>query len=749
MSGVQRWLAQVPLLGLALGCGAGIVCAEFGLPRWGLVGVVPLVLLAFRGGRVALALALLGCLGMWGVHGARLGVLAAAEHQLRPGPGVEIEVVVREVGGAGGFLPEAIADLLGGAGAGARLGVSGLPEEVLPGDRLQLIGWVRATNQIRNPGELDRRAWLRRNGLAGEFRVAEVRGWGGVAPRYWLRRAAWRLRGMVRERIGLGLDAEGVPASLIRALVLGERDPKQRAVFGDFRLSGTMHVFAVSGLHVGMIGVFAMGLLRLLRVPRREAIWAVLGIIWVYALVTGLRPPAMRAALMASVLLLGFVVRRAPMLGNSLLASVPLVLLVDSFQWQQPGFQLSYLVVAAIIVIAPPCFRRLRPALQGDPFLPRVLYTRSQVAGRWVREKVGSLAVVSSAAWLGSMPLVWGHFGLVTPVAIFASLLLMPLVFLMLGGVMMGLLVGLICPPAEAILNQGAGLLASGAHLVARGFTAIPGSHFELGEERWWGEGLLIFDLRDGNGAAYFGGARGVLIDTGGREEFWRVVFPALRQTGAKPDSLILSHPDGGHCGGSPAALTIWSPEQVLLPVQEALSPSFREMRKMAATEDVRTVLARSGQRFPLARGAELEIIYAAERWEGSLADDRCMVVRLHWQGWKVLMTNDAGFEIEQRLLERGVDLRSDLWIMGRNQGDFTGSERFVRAVAPAVIVATEASFPVEERIPEHWADWVASEGIILWRQSETGAVAVEARPGQLELRSYLEAGRREVLRKP
>ena len=122
------------------------------------------------------------------------------------------------------------------------------------------------------------------------------------------------------------------------------------------------------------------------------------GVMWSYALVTGLKPPAMRAALMGTIFLAGFAVRRDPVLSNALLASLPLVLLGDSFQWKQPGFQLSYLVVASIIVFAPLGHRLLRPVLKGDPFLPRSLYTRWQEIGLLVRQRVGTLAVVSFTA---------------------------------------------------------------------------------------------------------------------------------------------------------------------------------------------------------------------------------------------------------------------------------------------------------------------------------------------------------------
>ena len=749
MPGTSSLLARVPLAGLVLGCFAGIFCAVWSCPGWMLALLIPGAFLVWRGASVQVGLALLGWLLMWGMHGARLQNMGDLEARLVPGDRLELEVVVGEVREPGGFHPEAMVEVRSGEGVGGRLGLRGLPMQVRPGDCLRVTGRVRFAEAARNPGVLDRVEMQRRSGLGGELWVERMEVLDERAMMMWPRRVAWDLRGVVRERIVMGLEEGSLQAALIRALVLGERDGNQMEAFDSFRHSGTMHVFAVSGLHVGMIGLLAWGLLRLLRVPRWWGIWVVLGVMWGYAMVTGLRPPAMRAALMATVFLAGFVVRRDPVLGNALLASLPLVLLGDSFQWQQPGFQLSYLVVASIIVVSPMCLGLARPWWQGDPFLPRVLYTRTQRFWGVAREKVGSLAVVSFSAWLGSLPLMWGHFGLVTPAAVVASLVLVPMVFVILGLAIVGLLGGVIWEPLEVGINRVNGSLVTGAHHLARSFAAVPGSHFEVGEGRWWGDGLLVFDLRDGDGAAYFGGDGGLLIDTGGRREFGRVVFPAMRKSGVQPRALVVSHPDGGHCGGAPGAVRAWPVEQILLPVREALSPSFRELREVAEVESAEEFFADSGSRYPLADGAELEVLYSPGEGEGSLADDRCLVLRIHWKGWRILLSNDAGFEIEQRLLARGVDLRSDVWIMGRHQTDFSGSDQFLEAVSPQVIVASHRHFPIEERIPARWADWVEGNGISLWRQNETGAVAIEAVGDGLRLRSFLDDGRTETLRKP
>ena len=90
-----------------------------------------------------------------------------------------------------------------------------------------------------------------------------------------------------------------------------------------------MHVFAVSGLHVGIVLAFLWGLLRWLGVPRRYAVIVLIPAILFYATVTGLRPSAVRAAIMGSVVLLGFVAERKPRLLNSLAFAALLILALD------------------------------------------------------------------------------------------------------------------------------------------------------------------------------------------------------------------------------------------------------------------------------------------------------------------------------------------------------------------------------------------------------------------------------------
>ena len=107
------------------------------------------------------------------------------------------------------------------------------------------------------------------------------------------------------------LPSPSPPASLAQALLLGERGRLPQDVTEEFRSSGTSHLLAISGLHIGVVLALVLGISSWLFGKRRQVYLLLpLGSIWLYAVLSGLSPSVERAAIMGSVYLLALAIGR-------------------------------------------------------------------------------------------------------------------------------------------------------------------------------------------------------------------------------------------------------------------------------------------------------------------------------------------------------------------------------------------------------------------------------------------------------
>jgi competence protein ComEC len=228
------------------------------------------------------------------------------------------------------------------------------------GSRVRVLGFLSNRGGYRNPGAPEFDELL-------EFRGFDASGWIKHAllierlcagPRnpllwrlYWLRARA--LAGI------LGITKQ--PATgILAAALLGNRYFLDRTTAQTFREGGTFHLLVISGLHVALIAAVLLWMTKRLRRARWLQFGLVVLFLWGYGLMVGAQPSIMRAVVMITLALVGQLLYRAT-LGANTLASAALVLLA----WQprdlfNPAFQLSFLTVAAIVLLAAPVYERLR-----------------------------------------------------------------------------------------------------------------------------------------------------------------------------------------------------------------------------------------------------------------------------------------------------------------------------------------------------------------------------------------------------
>ncbi len=296
------------------------------------------------------------------------------------------------------------------------------------------------------------------------------------------------LRRECARRLALGSAHSPEMQSLVQAMLLGYRNEIPPALNRIFRNSGTIHVFAISGMHVVIVAGFMTALIGPLGMPRTRWVLVLGPALLAYTVVTGAQPSALRACLMSTLYLAGPLVGRRPDGFSTLAVSAIALLVWDPTQLADVGFVLSYTVVAGLLTLTTAFARRLHRLpltvrLTGDARATRELGGEIAASGtavirqaaRWLWRALVDLLAVSVAAWLASAPLTALYFGRLTPAALLANLVVVPLSFVMVAGGCLSLLAGSVAGVLSSAVNQV--LLASAWVMTgaARASVALPG----------------------------------------------------------------------------------------------------------------------------------------------------------------------------------------------------------------------------------------------------------------------------------
>ncbi|MBS3943317.1 MAG: DNA internalization-related competence protein ComEC/Rec2, partial [Dethiobacter sp.] len=299
------------------------------------------------------------------------------------------------------------------------------------GERLRLRAYIIEPRERRNPGGFDYRFHLRSRGIdalayPGAHQVSSL-GPGRPGP---FAAPVMRLRARMVEGITANLPSPS--AELLSAILFGRRLHLPREIQDNFTRSGAGHLMAVSGLHVGLVAALILSIWRRLGLKGGLPLAVAIVLIFAYAYLTGLRPSAVRAALMLSLALGALLLDRERDTPTALAAAALITLAVNPLFLFTLSFQLSYAATLAIIYLTPPLL-----AILVRMRLPAYLR---------------SLTAVTLAAQLGVLPLGCYHFAHLPLAALFFNLLLIPLMAPLVGFGLGGAVLYTVSPPLAAPL---------------------------------------------------------------------------------------------------------------------------------------------------------------------------------------------------------------------------------------------------------------------------------------------------------
>lgn len=246
----------------------------------------------------------------------------------------------------------------------------------------------------------------------------------------------------LRDRLSAILSENLLPneAGIMNAILLGDRSGISKPIRALFVQTGTAHILAISGLHIGIVAALFLVFAKIMPIGRRRQLAVVILLIVSYAFLTGARPSVVRATVMTSVFLASFIIEKEFDMLNTLCLAGVIILLFNPLNLFDVGFQLSFSCVFAIIY-ADLSMRKIglrRFWRKGDASEGRPLQ-------EWVYYVLQSL-YLSFVIWIAVVGLIAYYFGIITPITIFANVIVIPLIsiIVVLG---FGLLsIGLILP---------------------------------------------------------------------------------------------------------------------------------------------------------------------------------------------------------------------------------------------------------------------------------------------------------------
>jgi ComEC/Rec2-related protein len=612
------------------------------------------------------------------------------------------------------------------------------------GDKVQIAGDILQIAPARNPGEFSPAQYLARRGIFAELSCeypadCTVLAHGKGNPLLaWARGARAALQGILTR----GIEDDPEAAGLVQTITLGLKQETSIADRDLFQHVGALHLFVVNGLHVAMLAAILGMLLKFIAIPRRVFAAIIIPILFAYALLTGLNAGSVRAAIMGAVIFGASFVDRRPFSFNTLAATALILLLWDTNDAFQVGFQFSFTVVAVIIGLTRWINRPIVAIGVPDSFLPRRLWNVWNKFQNWGWRRVAGLAAVSLAASIGSLPLTAGYFNLITPSGFFANLLLVPLALLILAN---GLFSLLTCWSGLPILfNNSNWLLAHSMLGLVHLFSSLPGGYFYVSTV----PGLpacrvTVLDLAPGQAVVIQSHGAAWLVDCGSHYTYERTVRPFLQSQGInRLDGFIVTHGASGTIGGFQELIEDFSPRTIYESALADKSVARRQMNDYLAAKAIKPVSLKTGDTLSMGGEARCAILYPPPGSPAGKAADKSLVLRIENGQSRALLLSDSGFAGEHWLLDHGQDVRAAVVVIGGQSADLMGGSDFISASHPQAVVRGQSGYGGSVAADRRWAGGVYREAATPFLQAATGAVTMELRPDRVTLTGFVNGQR-------
>ena len=647
-----------------------------------------------------------------------------------------------------------------------------LPTSFYKGIPVRITGVLTAPPRPMAEGLFDYRSYLEQNGIHRILYANTPEDWsiqetGSDLP---ARPRTDRFREWAMGALSYGLPELDDATRLRWAMVLGLKGWLHDDMVEPFRWSGSMHLFAISGLHVAMVtGLLMAGIQVVIRSRWHAGLW-VLVAMWCYVAITGWQTSAIRAGIMTSVMLSGWMLKKPHTMLNSLFTAAWFVLIWQPTQLFQIGFQLSFGVVLGLATTSEPIRQFLLQRLQTDPWILKERLTPFQRAWNGGARKLATALSISLAAWIGSLPIIWQHFHLVTPVGLAGNILMVP----MAGATISCAMGSLVCEPwapwLTELFNHSGWFWMQCMVRMGEWMASLPLSHFYVSplpdsllwyyyaflvllalgiqkhawkkwatygcgtlsivlllmhvKQSWTRQEIAFIPLADGDAIwmNHAGVLHDSLIDGGNDRMVKRTTIPFLESRGVNClKNLWISHGDAHHIGGYEALVDRYPPERIISFRKGYRSPYYRNLMTLAEEEEWNVELIGEGKSVE-----SLKILHPPENNDYRRADDANLVGMIQWGDCRMLLAGDLSREGMIALSNRYPDLRADVLVINRPEDGMSPNVYWMDSIEPSLILVTGIAPDRNDRWVNELRERLFQSNPTIWDTGTQGLVRLE-----------------------
>ena len=349
--------------------------------------------------------------------------------------------------------------------------------KLIYGQRVELFGYAFLPKSPTNPCEFDYKSYLQRqmpsvNGLMTVVSTNNIK-IRGASHNNRMYRFIYALNNVLNNTIYTHTFSNSAP--LISSMLLGSRVDLSDETIDNFMKTGIIHFIAISGFNVGIVVFTVLLPLRLFGINQTLSTCIILLVVVLYAFLTGLNPPVLRASIMVFIFFCSFLIRRQWDITSGIFAAIFFILVRNPSDIFNIGFQLSVLATMGIVYVS----SKIEGALFKTALFIESLQVKAE-RGRlfFLKKYLRKSFCISLAAWLATFPLTAYYFHLFTPFIFITNIIVFPLFWIIIVSGIVLLTLGTVCPQ----LAVASAWLASNTDIVLESLVSrlasIPYSYF-------------------------------------------------------------------------------------------------------------------------------------------------------------------------------------------------------------------------------------------------------------------------------